>query len=148
MTCPFYRSRLFWLGLPGLVFLLWFWLIFSPKGIYINAGPRGGSILSFRSAIEFTFSDDSSRPKWEVGVLPLEEENDRIDFSDPVFKRDYQVWSGESCAVGRSLLTFSRMDYLSMRPWLPSVAYLRIWLGVVWGWQFRKSRLLKLHTSP
>jgi hypothetical protein len=25
MIRPWYRSRLFWLGLPGLVFLMWLW---------------------------------------------------------------------------------------------------------------------------
>ncbi len=137
---PFYRSWLFWFGLTGLVFLLWFWLVFSSKGIFINAGLRSGSILSFRSALEFTFSDDASGPNsWEVKVLPLDEE-DRVDRSDPVFKWDYQGWMGESIVGGRSRLTYFRMDYLSMRPWLPSAAYLVVWLGGVWIWQGRKAR--------
>ena len=31
MIRPWYRSRLFWLGLPGLVFLLWLWWFFPPR---------------------------------------------------------------------------------------------------------------------
>ena len=143
---PFYRSRLFWLGLPGLMFLLWFWLIFSPKGIFINAGLRSGSILSFQSAIEFTFSDEERR-LWEVEVLPLEEA-DRIDHTDPVFKQDSESWTGESVVGGRPRLAFFRMDYLSMRPWWPSAAYLVVWLGLLWGWQHRKTRMLLNLRSP
>ena len=33
MIRPWYRSRLFWLGLPGLLFLLWAWLAFTDSVI-------------------------------------------------------------------------------------------------------------------
>lgn len=139
----FHRSWMFWLGLTALLFLLWFWLVFSPKGIFINAGTKYGSILSFRSAIEFTFSNDNSSPSpWEVEVLALEEE-DRIDRDDPVFKLGNKSWSGESIVGGRPKLTLYRMNYLSMRPWLPTIACLIVWLGVLWGWQRRRARLFK-----
>jgi hypothetical protein len=123
---PFYCSRLFWLGLPGLMFLLWLWLVFSPKGIYLEAGHWSYEVLSFRSALEVTASVDRGGPNsWEVEVGPLEEE-DRVDPGDHLLKRDYKVWAGESAAGGaRPRFAFFRQDYLSMRPWL-------------WGWADRK----------
>jgi hypothetical protein len=132
MIRPWYRSRLFWLGIPGLVFLLWAWLIFAPRAICIDAGQRNFDLLSFRSALELTTSDDwRTPPAWEIGIVPLDEEADRIDPGNPFFKRDYNVWPGGS-----------RLDYLSMRPWLPLAAYLALWLGALAGWQWRKARLL------
>ena len=33
MIRPWYRSRLFWLGIPGLVFLLWSWFAYPRRGM-------------------------------------------------------------------------------------------------------------------
>ena len=33
MIRPCYRSRLFWLGIPGLVFLLWSWFAYPRRGM-------------------------------------------------------------------------------------------------------------------
>ncbi len=146
---PFYRSRLFWLGLPGLVFLLWLWLLFSPKAICIDAGQRSFDVLSFPSAIEFTTSEDRNAfPSWEVDVWPLEEE-DRVDPGDHLFKWDYdERYAGIPAGGGSFVSGFWRQHYLSMRPWLPSAAYLVLWLAAVAWWQRRKYRLLKLHAAP
>jgi hypothetical protein len=142
MIRPWYRSRLFWLGLPGLVFLLWLWLIFSPRAICIDAGQRSFDLLSFRSALELTTSDDRwAPPAWEIDVFPLDEEADRIDPGDHLFKRDYHAWPGEIDVGGVRRLEFFRLDYVSMRPWLPVAAYLVLWVAALALWQWRKTRL-------
>jgi hypothetical protein len=50
MTHPFYRSRLFWIGLPGLMFLLWIGLrhkslqvgyVFNTSLVEIEMAPEG-----------------------------------------------------------------------------------------------------------
>ena len=100
--------------------------------------------VPYRSAIEFTTSDDrwAPHPSWEVEMWPLEEE-DRIDPGDHWFKRDFQAWPGEIAAGGGRRLEFFRQDYLSMRPWLPTAAYLGLWLAMLAFWQRRKARRWK-----
>jgi hypothetical protein len=59
---PFYRSRLFWLGIPGLVFLLWAWWISTR--LYLSAGFSG------TNAIGASLTDGEIVAHWTSGGWP------------------------------------------------------------------------------
>lgn len=127
-----WRSPWFWLGLPGLIFLLWVWWIFPPRALNIEAGQKGFEIRAFPEALEFTMFDTSYRPpSWEVEVFPIGDE-DRVDRENPVWRWSRKYLPGMNEPI----------HYVSMRPWVPSAAYLGCWLAGVAGWSFWKKRRL------
>ncbi len=145
---PFYRSRLFWLGLPGLVFLLWGWLAvpLSTTGVGWSKGRYDivicdvsrvvrisfGEIFISRSAENLpetglTFSQNSNweLPEAQSRVFPAA--YDREVFEEP----DYFYY-----------------DCFYLAYWWLILFYLLLWAAVALVWQRRKSRLLKLHAAP
>ncbi len=61
---PFYRSRLFWLGLPGLVFLLWGWEISIEYYSHIHFGGSHHWVIGQSWGVVFAMSDPSGWPDW------------------------------------------------------------------------------------
>jgi hypothetical protein len=152
---PWYRSRLFWLGLPGLLFLLWGWLAdpLAVSGVTVTLGDY-----------RLTVGDWSrvGRISWEVygsggrlsaqgirtfsgrlgGSVPVDEGEvrDRQAFP-PAFR--YEVQEDHSTPVGLRRIPQVRVAY-----WLLLLLYLPAWGALLAGWQRRKSRLLNLHAAP
>jgi hypothetical protein len=130
MIRPWYRSRLCWLGLPGLVFLLWAWWILPPRVLSLDFQGRTYEVRAFRSVVEFTWSEYPHAKTGDLDMFPIDEEVDRLETGDHWVKRDFQVWPGGS-----------QIDYVSMRAWLPSAIYAAGWLILISLWQRRKARL-------
>ncbi len=130
---PFYRSRLFWLGLPGLVFLLWAW-----KG---SVGWSKGLAWRHNDFAAFTST---------VG-------GQMIIGTDNGTSRDqgFKVWSLRTHHPQEALIipkikreaAFAQI-YIELPIALLVLLYLAAWSGFVCCWHRRKSRLLRLHTAP
>lgn len=128
-----WRSWLFWLGVPGQVFLLWVWWIFPPRALNIEAFQESFEVRGFPEALEFTMVDTSHRPRvWEWVVFPIGVE-DRVDREDPVFRLSRFYFPGMNEPI----------HYVSMRPWVPSAVYLMCWLSGVVCWRFWRRRAMR-----
>ncbi len=132
MIRPWYRSRLFWLGIPGLMFLMWLWWFFPPRVFSLDVNGRTYEVRAFRFVVEFTWSEYPHTKTGDVAVFPIEEEMDRLETGDHLLKRDFQVWPGGH-----------QIDYVSMRAWLPCAVYAVCWLIPLSLWQRRKARLIR-----
>lgn len=149
MIRPFYRSRLFWLGLPGLVFLWWAWW------------DSGGHFTFFRW--------DRGAQSEHVGIVAgnvswsrFTERHPRKPIMAVLYdvERDVmheQLPSGAIIPRGRfppalrvERVALQTHDVLEVRValWVVVTVYLVVWLGTVAIWQRRKSRLLKLPAAP
>ncbi len=132
---PFYRSRLFWLGLPGLVFLLWGWWLST--GHWSGAGfaePRAWGLGQIGGEV-YGVWDAGGGPEWrnfngghrKVGAEDI-----------AVVKRDW----AEAEEMGEGF------RYVFIPYYWPVLAYTATWLLTLAWWQRHKTRLLKLHTAP
>jgi hypothetical protein len=130
MIRPWYRSRLSWLGLPGLVFLLWLWWLFPPQVFSVDMKGRTYEVRAFRSVVEFTWAEYPHAKSGDFDIIPIDEEVDRLETADHWVKRDFQVWPGGN-----------QIDYVSMRAWLPCAVYGVGWLALLALWQRRKAWL-------
>lgn len=124
----FHRSRLFWLGLPGFIFLGWLWLWAPPRQLQIG-GSDYLQVLAYPDALEFAIVGSRIKFPWHIRTSEARE-TDRAHPFKPFFK--FQRMKMDS-------LTYT---YLSMRPWIPIFAYSTLWLGMLAIWLRRKSRLM------
>ncbi len=132
---PFYRSRLFWLGLPGLVFLLWAWWLST--GHYSGAGFGGGNnwVIGQMGGEVFAQWVSTSGPDWgEFGV-------------------EHREMTGEDAQDVKEMFVFMNGCSPAFRAifipyYWPVIAYTATWLFSLALWQRRKSRRLKLHAAP
>ncbi len=145
---PWYRSHLFWLGLPGLVFLLWGWLgsCRQDSGARWSDAAAGFSVsdsartLSFRRFTDLsgsglpngaglrgfsTWTWGDNRKHAELPWFPK-----ALEFSREEVPLDYRAWT------------------VSFAYWSLELLYLLFWTATLLVWQRRKSRLLKLHSAP
>ncbi len=147
---PFYRSRLFWLGLPGLVFLLWLWL----------ANARND--LSFRYV---AITGMTEAKTWEVGcsegVVGYLSHKFPTGVSGPA-ELGFNASSDVLLEPEEPTSFFPRRPFGILRGndyanvyrevwlawWVVVFSYSAVWLGGVGWWQRHKSHLLKLHTAP
>lgn len=143
MIRPWYRSRLFWLGLPGLVFMLCLWLAKADQvfavGHYAITGPTG-STLRYIGASEGSIHQTTLRYNWVTGA--------RLGFH-------WRGFNGSGAGLAPECATyFPRPFAIIRRPlwgrkhreirlawWAVISAYTAVWLGAVAGWQRRKARL-------
>jgi hypothetical protein len=130
-----YRSRLFWLGLPGLVFLLWAWWV--AKG--------NMSLVGF-----------SGPHDWVIGQLGGEVIA-LWDFAGWPTLRDFATSHGKMSLdeAGRemgAMIEWRREKPTRRLVFIPYLwvvlTYTAVWLLTLALWQRRKSRLLKLHAAP
>ena len=155
MIRPWYRSRLFWFGVPGLVFLLWGWLAFPMRGIHLRAS-LGEYHLRFtdRSRVAVvsweiygrgrlmapgfradTFRLGPQRTPWGTVISEDPEVIRDRDWFPPTIR--YDVWEGEY-HLGTRRIPWVRVAY-----WFLLLIYLAAWGALLAGWQRRKSRLQK-----
>lgn len=165
---PIHRSRLFWLGLPGLLFLLWGWwdswqhyseiAWVRPKSVVMAFDHRGyvGFAVTKEApapvfgGAKFQVQREDHAPFWrDLGVSgffgpeakDLHEEA-RIHFLPGLYHRRWsQPYLSSPSATGSC-------DWLPYRElgadwWLLVVAYAFTWLLAMFGWRRRKRRLAR-----
>jgi hypothetical protein len=140
---PWYRSRLFWLGVPGIVFLVWGWLANVRNDFHISYRAwRGSDLLSWdwgTSLGSIYHSRSESNPgrgsKFKLGFSTfhetLEPDEPTIYFPlrpfgvvrEPEYKEVWVAW------------------------WAIVLCYTLVWLGALIGWHRRKIRFKKRSTA-
>jgi hypothetical protein len=151
MIRPWYRSRLFWLGVPGLVFMLWLWLakagqsfsfgytwVTSPRETTtLSIGTSDGSIFQGTSRTSYNISGPS-----RVGFHGSEV---GLDPDHPVIYLPSRPFGIRRTSVAPNWF-YGWTDAKEIREiwlawWVVISAYTAAWLGAVAGWQRRKARL-------
>lgn len=139
MIHTWYRSRLFWLGLPGLLFLLSGWFLFPQTSTEIGWGwPDQQFWVGDRSGELVIASVQDPSSGLSIGFL--------ADGRFHLPPSEAMYFPG---AVRREKLVFAPilLTTVSFGYWLLLLGYLAIWLPILAIWQRRKSRLLKLHSA-
>ena len=147
MIRPWYRSRLFWLGIPGLLFVLWVWLAKARDDVFFGHTGTGypyattlcmgscyGSIYQSRSRRRYGLSGpdhiglhasteefESDEPTIYFPLRPFGIVQKKDDFGD--YREIWVAW------------------------WVVMVAYASAWLGGLAAWQRRKVRLGRQMTA-
>jgi hypothetical protein len=164
MIRPWYRSRLFWLGLPGLLFLCWAWNHSNSTRVMTHLGPSSGwagsghgNFLWFRVRTQGDeligldlrngqASEEPGGPEYfNSSSAKFAVSRFHTTVTSPLSPAPpwFPVPHGraERLAAGTSL-------FVSLPYWLLIAGYAALWLGGLACWQRRKVRLLKRHTSP
>jgi hypothetical protein len=158
MLRPVHRSRLFWLGLPGLVFLIWTWwdsgqhfagLTWQRRSetMEINVAAGRLCMVSYRDLDE------------GAGQLPApvqyNVERRVITASLPdsgARPRQFDTPRAIECLTGSAEDDPFEVTYetrgIEVACWLLVLVYLFLWSTALLTWQCRKSRRLKLHAAP
>jgi len=135
---PFYRSCLFWLGLPGMMFLCWLWLGMSGRevtlaasvpyaySIWMNVG-NGSLIIQ-----DMDFPPSSSGPwQWHWG-------EEKVPKQVHPMKIGTLPWKPGA----------TRSRYVVVSFWLLAAIYAAGCVCACRWWQRRKARLLKASVAP
>lgn len=156
MPRPVYRSRLFWLGLPGLVFLLWTWWDsgqhFSgvtrqrpSETLEINVAAGRLCMVSYRdldegaghppAPVQYNVDRRVITASHEAGARPRQFDTPRAI--------ERLTGSAEDDPFGVSYETRG----IEVACWLLVLVYLFLWSTALLTWQRRKSRLFRLHPA-
>ncbi len=148
MIRPWYRSRLFWLGIPGLVFMLWLWLVKAHESFTFGhtsiTGPTETTTRSiFASAdsiYEITYRKKNNhslgsppRGFYWGGVYGPSGHLVRLEPLTWPPPRPFGIFRDED----------ERREYreIWLAWWVVISAYTTVWFGAVAVWQRRKARL-------
>lgn len=152
MVRLFYRYRLFWLGLPGLLFLLWTWN--HSMNEWFWAEYRKIGVASIGGTVLLQMTDDpfsSGELKWHQ--MPLGEPETR-DTNPSGISTFYRPIPGGVFMISCKIAWFAPAFQcegdergLNFAHWFLILVYLVIWLGVLTCWQRRKGRLQRLQTA-
>jgi hypothetical protein len=159
MIRPWHRSRLFWLGLPGLLFLLWAWRSSNLTCYQLTLGSwelnsTQGKVLawSMQSDSEHDFHlDYRTAEVFTEWIAP----NTRTKVRRIVpMAAAYPIPPGEQCwfaaakwqAADLNADTYHRL--LVLPYWLLAGGCAVAWIGVMVAWQRRKARLVKASAAP
>jgi hypothetical protein len=140
MIHPWYRSRLFWLGLPGLLFLLWTWL--------------GCSIAGWVGWMTDDYFPIVGHYDGSISVEWMEDLGMGFEFGDKGLRWDYVpngergLWSPAAQFQRKEEPGTQRRTRLMIADWTMVLAYLSAWWLIYRWWQRRKARLLKVSTAP
>ena len=144
----FWRSRLFWLGVSGLVFLMWAWADSMKRGSWVSIGwgPRVCSFSQDCSKIRIMGFNDPFDPKVRSGLHFDGGHYDLLvlvpDLSE--YQRSIGNWFG--AAVPKHRVEHSNGEikiYRRLAFWFVTAIYLSTWLGVTVTWQRWKGKKLK-----
>lgn len=138
MIRPWYRSLLFWLGIPGLMFLVWA-CADSTRFVSSLKWQSKGGVLDFRSSgnslwinsfhcLDPGRRSDLTFDRVPVSRLPLAVEH-------PLFPSAVRFGSFHDAC------TDSTARMLVIAYWLKISAYLAVWIACLVCWQRRKARL-------
>jgi hypothetical protein len=142
MIRPWYRSRLIWLGMPGLLFLLWGWVDRSPSSLLTAKGSKLRLTTGNRTGT-LTVAWET-RPGGSGDFAISGRTGTGTPGSIPLFPPAIQHWKVDlSGFPGGGSATTVKVAY-----WFLIIVYLPLWLGVLAGWQRRKGRLLKSPATP
>ena len=133
---PWYRSRLFWLGVPCLLFLFWGWFAKSRVWGEVKVGSYRLAIGNTEGQLRILFTGSSrgfviagrqgtSHQARESSLIPSAIKLTVLDFS------------------GGWHLTNLRLAY-----WFLLLLYVTSWSALLVAWQRRKARLLKASAVP
>ena len=157
MIRPFYHSRLFWLGVPGLVFLLWGWWDserhytelswmkprsfvagFQHRGrVAVIATDEATTPVFTGSNLQFTREDEL--PFWQGGFVGSQRfEEARSEFFPGLYRRRCSLPCGSSASLQWLYYREWGADW-----WLIAVSYAGLWLAAVTAWQRRKARIIR-----
>ena len=162
MIRPWYRSRLFWLGVPGLLFLLWAWgdsnrlgrrVFLQPGWVYSTHGKLLWYCVQSDGSLRVAISlrDATATPVSAPAILP------KVRHSAPLrrfFTSTVPVRVSERRWLPPVRWTAERFNprssyyLLSVPYWLLTAGYASLWLAVLAGWQRRKARLLNRAVPP
>jgi len=136
MIRPWYRSRLFWLGIPGLLFLLWGWVDWSaPPSLTVKIGNSRVIAGNSAGALRMVWATNPSGTGMAISGRTGTRAPDLINPFPPAI-RHWKV----------NLPGGSRFITVTIGYWFLIIVYLPLWLGVLAGWQRHKVRLVK--TEP
>lgn len=157
MIRPYYASRLFWLGIPGLLFLLWAWWHsnFFHRALFLSEtshlSTTQGKVLWFsgQSDIEHDFHLDFQTGEVEVYTVVVGPTMLRTICSFNALTIDTtkvpaedQAWFPPPRWQAREVNRDTYYRLLSVPYWLFSASYAAVWLGGVGAWQWRKLRII------
>jgi hypothetical protein len=158
MIRPWYRSRLCWLGIPGLLFLLWAWwhsnfyhrtLILSESS---HLSTTQGKLLWFSglSDIEHDFDLNFRTGKVEVyeivvgpGIFRTVNRYDPWSVFTVKVPAGDQAWFPPPRWQAREINRDTHFRLVSVPYWLLTGGYAAAWLGGVGLWQRRKWRIAR-----
>jgi len=127
-------SRLFWLGLPGLLFLLWGWVVWiSPPSLTATIGNSRLTVGNWAGTLRVVWETRGGTPGgFTVSGRTGTRAPDLIDPFPPAIR-----YSKVNLPGGNRFVT------VSIAYWFLIIVYLPLWLGTVAWWVRRKARLLK-----
>ncbi len=144
MVRPWYRSRLFWLGLPGLVFLLWLWLAkarqsftFGHNAITGTAESTSRWISTSDGSIHQTTYKNSGTG-WPPGFHWHGFHGSGAGF-DP--GKPVTYFPLRPFGIIHATTYYGEYREIRLAWWVVISAYTAVWLGAVACWQRRKARL-------
>jgi len=128
---PSWRSRLFWLGLPGLVFLLWTSLL-APSSLAVLRVVEWTTVLEFQRGGIFLVANRDKGSNQSVS----------LNISRTVFGASPHTegwWS-----FNRSKGPWARhQTKVYVAHWILLLGYLFSWVAIMTGWQRWKRRRMK-----
>lgn len=155
---PLHRSLIFWLGLPGLLFLLWAWVdsafhvtVWS-RGLevhgptWIRIGPEGDSIRHACGRVEVHFhSEEMASPDHSVSVVYL-----KPDFSRRGVGGRSLYWRPELETEVVAMRSGFRMLHrtVTIPHWVIIAGYLAGWYGLLMWRRRAKRRTMQSLPQP
>jgi hypothetical protein len=144
---PWYRSRLFWLGVPGLMFLVWislfsgrsFFLTFGDSTNQFSCDVEAGRVMVFSGGPE----ERITTPLYfAYGEGPLAQRG-IVELPPPL---TWNEW--KEATINQGVARVLNYREIKVALWLLLTAYLFVWQGLLLWWQRRKLRILTRPTSP
>ncbi|MEK7951666.1 hypothetical protein [Luteolibacter soli] len=149
----FYKSRLFWCGVPGLVFLLWVWWDsgrhYSEVTWYRGSEERDvrvyRGVVEWRSVVQRLFIPGTKQ------LFVDRHEMVEVDKNGLGFTREcgFDLPAGfrrEEKPDDDLKMTYEAVE-VSVALWLIAGCYAAMWLGAVFAWRWRKRRVMRRLTE-
>lgn len=136
MIRPWYRSRLFWLGVPGLVFLLWVWIAvpqtfnsfsWETTRFQVIAAVQSHKLTVVKRPFPNVVQTTNRGIKLRPGLLSSYSVGGPSSYPLRVRKREI----GPGVVVSDATIS----------TWVLVPTYIVIWMGVMLWWQRRKRRI-------
>jgi hypothetical protein len=158
MIRPFYRSRLFWLGLPGLVFLLWAWAQSNRSQTRVYLVPSilcstQGKVFWHRLRVDHEHEAIVDYRRGKITVITVEPSGAfiiRCGFPVPRWhtvelpvKQGEQSWFPPVRWASHSINEDTGYSYASIPYWLLTGTYCLTLSAGIWWWQRRKARFIR-----
>jgi hypothetical protein len=137
---PWYRSRLFWLGVPGLVFLMWGWWKSGSQMVRFSNG-----INDSNPAVGLFFDESCLMISWELDWdfdwhIELEEAGMFEQTSDhPV------GWFSKRFGYELEELGSRQLNQFYIPLWLAVASYSVLWWGALLLWRRFQTKWHRVH---